>query len=105
MYNRKQRRDTERQLGLFKAYKKMSEEQKAEVRKRRAETGKQIHLQNQQAREQYEIEFENEQYQKRIVFWQKQGLTSDEATTVVEEEYKRDEERWKKKQARKNIAL
>ena len=105
MYNRRQRRETERQLGLLKAYKNMSEKQKAEVRKRRAETGKQIHLQNQQAREQYEMEFESLQYQKRIDMWQKLGLNAEEAKVKVDEEYARDEERWKKKNARKNIAL
>jgi hypothetical protein len=96
MYNRKQRRDMERQLGLFKSFKKMPKSQQEEIRKRRAETGKQIHLQNQQAREQYEMEFENEQYQKRISFWERMGLTRDDATKKTDEEYAADEVKWAK---------
>jgi hypothetical protein len=104
MYNRQQRRQMEKSMGLMKSYAQMSETQKAEVRKRRAETGKQIHLQNQQAREQYEMEFETEQHQKRINMWVKLGLSPEEATTKADEEYERDMQKWEKRRARKNIA-
>ena len=46
MYNRKQRREMEKNLGLFKELHKMTESQKAEVRARKQATGVQIHLKN-----------------------------------------------------------
>jgi hypothetical protein len=102
MYNRKQRREMEKNLGLMKEYAMMSPEKKAEVRKRRMETGKQIHLQNVQAREQYEQEQEILRYQKRIEFCQEvYKETAEEATKRVDEEYRILNEKWEQKQARK----
>lgn len=101
MYNRKQRREMEKKLGLMKEYAKMSDAQKAEVRKRRMETGKQIHLQNVQAREQYEQEQETKRYQQRIAFYQSLGKTDEEATAAVDAEYERDNQKFEKKMLRK----
>ena len=102
MYNRKQRREMEKNLGLMKEYAKMSPEKKAEVRKRRMETGKQIHLQNVQAREQYEQEQEVARYQKRIEFCQEvYKITAEEATKRVDDEYRILNEKWEQRQARK----
>jgi hypothetical protein len=101
MYNRKQRREMEKRLGLLKEFANMPESKKAEVRERRAATGKQIHLQNVQAREQYEQEWEAQQYQKRIAFWESAGMTNEEATAKTEEEYRIDNEKWEKKAMRK----
>ena len=101
MYNRRQRRELEKKVGLQKTYTDMNAEQKAEVRKRRMETGKQIHLQNVQAREQYEQAFEAEQYQKKIAFYQETGMTVEEATAKVEDLYRIANEKWEKKYARK----
>jgi hypothetical protein len=102
MYNRKQRREIEKKTGLIKEYQKMSDKQKAEVRQRRMAVGKQIHLQNVQAREQYEQEQEALRYAKRIQFTQEHlNITPEEATARVDEEYRKENERREKKMARK----
>lgn len=102
MYNRKQRREIEKKTGLMKEYQNMSEAKKAEVRQRRMAVGKQIHLQNVQAREQYEQEQEALRYQKRIEYIQElYGITGEEATVKVDEEYRIENEKWEKKMARK----
>ena len=103
MYNRKQRREIEKKTGLLKEYQNMSDEKKAEVRRRRMAVGKQIHLQNVQAREQYELEQESLRYAKRIENIQNLlGTTSEEATARVDEEYRKENEKREKKAARKN---
>jgi len=102
MYNRKQRREIEKKTGLMKEYQNMSDTKKAEVRQRRRAVGKQIHLQNVQAREQYEQEQEALRYAKRIEFFQNHlNITAEEATARVDEEYRKDNEKWEKKMARK----
>lgn len=50
MYNRKQRRKIEKELGLLKQFKKMSPAEKKEIQKRKREMGREIHLRNQQER-------------------------------------------------------
>ena len=50
MYNRKQRRKIEKELGLLKEFKKLSPEGKKEVQKRKRDAGIQIHLKNVQER-------------------------------------------------------
>jgi len=101
MYNRKQRRDMEKKLGLFKQFALLPKDKQEEIRERRAATGKQIHLQNQQSREQYEQEYETKKYQQRIDFWKNAGLGDEEAVSKTDEEYRIDNERWEKKRARK----
>lgn len=101
MYNRQQRRQMEKNLGLFKAQEIMTGEKKNEIRQRRLATGKQIHLQQIQAREQYEEEFAAKQYQKRIDFWVNSGLDQDAAQAVVDEEYRLENEKFEKKLTKK----
>lgn len=50
MYNRKQRRKIEKELGLLKDLKKMSPAERKEVQKRKREMGREIHLRNTQER-------------------------------------------------------
>jgi hypothetical protein len=101
MYNRKQRRELEKSAGLQKIYQNMSEADKAELRKRRAASGKQIHLQNVQAREQYEIEQETLRYTRMIERYQSDGMTDEEATAAADAQLKIEQDRWEKKHAKK----
>ena len=101
MYNRKQRRELEKKTGLLKMYQNMSETDKAELRKRRAASGKQIHLQNVQAREQYEIEQETLRYTKSIERFQSEGMNDEEATAAADALLKIAQDRWEKKTAKK----
>lgn len=102
MYNRKQRREIEKKTGLMKEYQNMSDAKKAEVRQRRMAVGKQIHLQNVQAREQYEQEQEALRYANRIQHVQELlNITAEEATARVDEEYRKENEKWEKRMARK----
>jgi hypothetical protein len=50
MYNRKQRRKIEKELGLLDNLKKMSPAERKEVQKRKREMGREIHLRNTQER-------------------------------------------------------
>jgi hypothetical protein len=50
MYNRKQRRKIEKELGLLNDLKKMSPAERKEVQKRKREMGREIHLRNTQER-------------------------------------------------------
>ena len=101
MYNRQQRRQMEKNLGLFKAQEKMTDEKKNEIRQRRLATGKQIHLQQIQSREQYKEEFEAKQYQNRVDYWLSTGLDQEAATARVDEEYRIENEKFEKKLLKK----
>lgn len=101
MYNRRQRRELEKKSGLLKMYQNMSEADKAELRKRRAASGKQIHLQNVQAREQYEIEQETLRYTKMIERFQSEGMNDEEATAAADAVLKVEQDRWEKKNAKR----
>jgi len=82
----------------------MSDKQLTEMRERRRATGKQIHLQTVQTREQYLQEFEAKQYSSRVDFWLKQGLDQEQATAQVDEEYRIDNEKFDKRYQKKNLA-
>jgi menaquinone-dependent protoporphyrinogen IX oxidase len=58
MYNHKQRREMEKNLGLLKEYHRMNEAEKAEIRKKKREAGNQIHLRNLQEAENARIQAE-----------------------------------------------
>jgi hypothetical protein len=104
MYNRRQRRELEKKSGLLKIYQNMSEADKAELRKRRAASGKQIHLQNVQAREQYEIEQETLRYTKMFERFQLEGMNDEDATAAADALLKAEQDRWEKKST-KRIAV
>ena len=101
MYNRKQRRELEKTAGLQKIYQSMSEADKAELRKRRAASGRQIHLQNVQAREQYEIEQETLRYTKMIERFQSEGMNDVDATAAADALLKIQQDRWEKKHTKR----
>ena len=104
MYNRKQRRELEKKAGLLKIYQNMSETDKADLRKRRAASGKQIHLQNVQAREQYEIEQETLRYTKMIERFQSEGMTDEEATAAADAQLKIEQDRLDKKNTKRILS-
>jgi len=104
MYNRQQRRQMEKNLGLLKAQERMSDKQLTEIKERRRATGKQIYLQTVQSREQYLQEFETKQYSQRVDFWLKQGLDQEQATAQVDEEYRIENEKFDKNYEKKNLA-
>ena len=83
MYNRKQRREMEKNLGLFKELHKMTESQKAEVRARKQATGVQIHLQNVQELENQKIQAEADSYGRVVQGLIDTGKTLDEAEEIA----------------------
>ena len=101
MYNRQQRRQMEKNLGLLKAQERMSDKQLTEIKERRRATGKQIYLQTVQSREQYLQEFETKQYSQRVDFWLKQGHDQEQATAQVDEEYRIENEKFDKNYEKK----
>lgn len=100
-YNHKQRRELEKNLGLFKEYKKMSEAEKAEVRRKKRLAGEQIHLRNVQEIENRRIQQEAEIYAKQIQNWIESGKTPEEAEAIVKKNYEVAEKRREKLAARK----
>lgn len=96
MYNRKQRREMEKQLGLFKEFKKMSESQKAEIRSRKNATGQQIHLQNVQELENQKIHAESDSYARVVQGLMNSGKTLEEAEEVAKKNIATEDNRRKK---------
>jgi len=83
MYNRKQRREMEKQLGLFKEFNKMSESQKAEIRSRKNATGQQIHLKNIQELENAKVQAESDNYAKVVQSLMDSGKTLEQAEEIA----------------------
>lgn len=96
MYNRKQRREMEKQLGLFKEFKKMSESQKAEIRGRKLATGQQIHLQNIQELENQKIQAESDSYARVVQGLMDSGKTLEEAEEIAKKNVEAEDNRRKK---------
>lgn len=84
MYNRKNRRETEKQLGFIQDYQNMTEAEKADIRHRRREAGRQIHLQNSQNVENARITAEAEKEASLIQSFIKGGMEETEAMRIVE---------------------
>ena len=100
-YNHRQRRKMEKDLGLLAEFKKLSEAEKAEVRRRKREAGIQIHLRNVQEMENQKIQAEAESYAKRIQSWIEGGKTPEEAEAIVKKNYEIAEMKRAKKEAKK----
>ena len=101
MYNHKQRKDIEKALGLHKEYQKMSSKDKAALRKRRAEVGKEIQLRNQQELENSLIQQEAERYARQLQGLIDSGTDPDKAQKIVENNKHLAEERARKKAERR----
>ena len=83
MYNHKQRRDIEKNLGLLKEYKNMTGAQKAEVRKKKRAAGEQIHLKNVQELENQKIQSAADTYASQIQGFMDSGKTYEEAEAIL----------------------
>lgn len=83
MYNHKQRREMEKNLGLLKEYKNMSAEQKAAVRKKKREAGEQIHLRNLQESENSRLQAEAEAEARTLQGMIIKGYTPEQAEDFV----------------------
>ena len=73
----------EKNLGLLKEYKTMSEAQKAEVRKKKREAGEQIHLRNLQESENARLQAEAEAEAKNLQGMIERGYTQEQAEDTV----------------------
>jgi uncharacterized protein YpmB len=102
MYNRKNRRETEKQLGFIQDYQNMTEAEKAEVRQRRREAGRQIHLQNSQNVENARITAEADKEAKLIQSFMDSGMDEAEAKRIVENNRMLTEKRALKLHAKKS---
>jgi len=96
MYNRKERRETEKKLGLFRELSKMSRSQRDEVKFNKRRAGEQIHLSNVQELENKKIQDEAELYAKTLQSLIESGKTYEEAETVVKRNTELEEARRKK---------
>jgi len=84
MYNRKQRRELEKRIGLFKEIKTMSESAKADLKTRKQEAGKQIFIKNVEDSTNRLMDAEAERYSKKIAELVESGLENSEAEKVIE---------------------
>jgi hypothetical protein len=73
----------EKDLGLYKQYKNLSEKEKAEIRKKKMMAGKQIHLQNTQEAENQRIQREAESEAKAMQGLIESGHTPEQAEAIV----------------------
>ena len=92
-YNRRQRREIEKNLGLHKEYQKMTDTEKAEVRKKKRQVGEQIHLQNVQEIENRRLQEEANNYAKQVQSWIDGGKTPEQAEEIVKSNYAMKEKR------------
>ena len=93
MYNHKQRREMEKNLGLLKEYRNMSESEKAEIRKKKREAGAQIHLRNLQESENARIQAEADRDAAVMQNLMAQGKTYEEAEEHVKKNREHAEKR------------
>lgn len=101
MYNRKQRRKIEKELGLLKEFKKLSPEGKADVQKRKREMGNQIHLKNTQERI-HNLEIASaEREAKMIQSLIESGKSEEEVMKMIENNRRAQEKREMKRTAKK----
>ena len=100
MYNRKQRREMEKQLGLFKQFNQMTEAQKAEIRARKQASGHQIHLKNIQELENQKVQTEADNYAKVVQSLMDTGKTYVEAEEIAKRNIENENKRREKLAAR-----
>ena len=101
MYNRKQRRDMEKKLGLYTQYQQMSETKKAEVRKKRIAAGKQIHLNNMQTVEDQRENNRSERFAKALQNLIASGMEESVAESLLIKNIELEEQREEKLFARR----
>jgi len=101
MYNRKQRREAERNTGMLKIYQEMSEAEKSEVRLRRKLAGEQIHAQFIQNSENARLEAAANYDAEIINRYIASGMTEEDAKRIVENNYAVQQKRADKLRKRK----
>ncbi len=106
MQNRKERRLTEKQMGLHKMEKTLSHEQQEEIKRRKLEYVKQAVLIKKQEQENLRINEEAELHSKQIESLVGSGYTREAAEAILESnrqvELKRAEKKRAKKESRKS---
>jgi hypothetical protein len=106
MQNRKERRLTEKQMGLHKMEKALSHEQQEEIKRRKLEYVKQAVLIKKQDQENLRINEEAELHSKQIESLVSSGYTREAAEAILENnrqvELKRAEKKRAKEESRKS---
>lgn len=102
MYNRKERRKIEKELGIFKLIKKGPKDVREELLRQRKEEAQAIIQQRKEEQETLRLAREADQYAKSLQYLMEQGYDQKEAESILQERIQRDEERAAKKRARKN---
>lgn len=101
MYNRKQRRDMERKLGLFRETSKMSKSQRDDIKFNKKRAGEQIHLNNIQEWENQRMKDEADSYANHLQSLMESGKTYEEADAILKKNNELDEARRKKLEERR----
>lgn len=96
MYNRRERRKMEKDLGLFKEMKNMPTAQKNEFRKRKQEAGKQIFLKNVEDSTNRLTEVASERIAKQIQGLIESGMSEADANKFIENNIAREDARAEK---------
>ena len=96
MYNRRKRREMEKNLGLYAQYLQMGAAQKAEVRKKRIATGKQIHLNTMQTLEEKRDNDRSERFAKALQNLISSGMEESAAEALLIRNIELEEQREEK---------
>ncbi len=96
MYNRRQRRDLEKRIGLFKEAKDMPADKKAEFSRRKQEAGRQIYLKNLEDSTNKLMEAEAERYSQKLAKLVESGIEHSEAEKILEKSIATEEARKEK---------
>ncbi|NBO21783.1 hypothetical protein EBU94_00360 [bacterium] len=101
MHNRRQRRKLEKELGLLKEFKKLSDAGKKEIQKRKRDAGIQIHLKNVQEAN-HNLEMANaEREAKFIQSLIESGKSEEEVMRMIENNRRVQEKKDLKRAAKK----
>jgi len=101
MYNRKERRNLEKRIGLFKEVKDMSADKKAEFSRRKQEAGHQIYLKNLEDLTNKLMEAEAERYSQQLAKLVESGIEHSKAEKILETRIATEEARKEKLAARR----
>jgi SOS response regulatory protein OraA/RecX len=102
MYNRRERRKIEKDLGILKLIKKGPKEVRDELLRQRKEEVQALIQQRNEEQETLRLAREADQYARSLQFLMEQGYNQKEAESILDERRQRDEERAAKKRAKQN---
>jgi len=100
MYNRRERRKIEKELGIFKLIKNGPKDVREELLRQRKEEAQAIIQQRNEEQETLRLAREADQYARSLQFLMEEGYSQKEAESILSERRQRDEERAAKKRAR-----